>query len=159
MVLRKALIAVVAILSLLSISSAIAAEATPFAGTWVLDVGKSTGLSLPKNERRIYATSEDVNFLVTVEGVDATGEPYAYGASGDLDGRTYPMLELGKRTDGDAITWTRIDANTIDMKISSKGKTINLTRHAVSGDGKILTVSETLAGDGASSAIQVFAKQ
>ena len=70
--------------------------------------------------------------------------PFAYAATGDINGREYPVVgrDVGARVLGDAISWRRIDPLTVEMTIKKKGEVINTTRHSVSQDGKTLTVTE-----------------
>jgi len=101
------------LLSALWFAPAAAVEANPFAGTWVLNVAKSKadeGL-LPKSEIRTYAANIEGALTIVFEGVETDGMPYAYAATGDINGREYPVVgrDVGARILGDAISWRRID--------------------------------------------------
>jgi len=139
-------VVVLCLVSLLWFAPAAFAQDNPFAGTWALDVEKSKidTSPLPKSESRIYGTNVEGALTIVVEGVAADGALYAYGATGDINGRSYPVVgrDVGARILGDVISWSRIDPATVDMTIKKKGEVINTTRHSVSADGRMLTVTE-----------------
>jgi hypothetical protein len=114
-------------------------------GNWTLDAGKShvDPAHVLKSETRSYGMSQDNVVTVVVEGVDADGTPETYAATGDVDGKDYPVPDLGSRHDADAIAWTRIDSRTIDEKLKKKGALVREVRHSVSEDGATLTVTES----------------
>ena|SRR5580765_7618643 len=134
------------LLSVLSFQPAAAVETNPFAGTWVLNVSKSKADEgpLPKSEVRTYGTNIEGALTIVFEGVETDGMPYAYAATGDINGREYPVVgrDVGARVLGDAISWRRIDPSAVEMTIKKKGDVINTTRHSVSQDGKSLIVTE-----------------
>jgi len=124
-----------------------AAEGDALAGVWTLDGAKSSNASgpLPKNETRTYGIAKsDGSLTLVVEGVAAEGTPYAYGATGEINGMEYPIpgRDEGARILGDSISWRRVDPLTVEMDIKKKGGIINATRHALSEDGRTLTVTE-----------------
>lgn len=153
------------LLSALALAPVFAAESNPFAGAWVLDIARSrtTAAVLPKSETRVYGSNVEGALTVVIEGVGADGEAFAYAAAGDLNARAYPVVgrDVGARTLGDTISWTRIDSRTVEMKVLKKGQIINLTRHFLSEDSKTLTVEETLTNDQGSTAntTKVFDKR
>jgi hypothetical protein len=143
--------AVMCFVSLAWLAPAAAAESNPFVGSWVLDASRSKFDEgpVPKAETRTYAISQVAGALtIVVEGVGPDGAAYAYGASGDLDGKTYPIAgrDEGARILGDAISWKRIDPNTVEMAVKKKGDVLDTVRHSVSEDGKTLTVTENGVG-------------
>jgi hypothetical protein len=139
------------LLSALSLTGAAAADTNPLVGAWALNVAKSQidSRPLPKSETRTYAVNLEGAVTIVVEGIEADGTAYAYGATGDINGRQYPVVgrDVGARILGDTISWTRIDPTTVEMTIKKKGEVINTTRHSVSADGKTLTVTENGADD------------
>ena len=139
------------LLSALSFAPGMAAETNPFVGTWTLNVAKSKVDEgrLPQSEVRTYSTNLEGALTLIAEGIEADGTPYAYGATGDINGREYPVVgrDVGARILGDAISWRRIDPTTVEMTIKKKGAVLNTTRHSVSEDGKTLTISENGADD------------
>lgn len=140
-----------ALLSVLPMVPAMAAEANPFAGNWVMDVGESNSVNaaLPKSETRVYGSNVEGALTIVIEGIAADGAAFAYAATGDLNDRAYPVVgrDVGARTLGDTIVWSRLGPRTVEMKVLKKGDVINLTRHTLSDDGKTLTVRESLAGE------------
>lgn len=134
------------LLPALAPGAAFAADADVFAGTWKLAAAQSkaeTG-KIPKSEIRTYGVIEDGVLTLVVDGRGADGVAFAYGATGDISGKEYPVAgrDVGARILGDTISWNRIDARTVEMDIKKKGEIINATRHSVSADGKTLTVTE-----------------
>jgi hypothetical protein len=127
-------------------TSAFAADADIFVGKWTLDAAQSKAEAgaVPKSETRIYGVIEEGVLTLIVDGVGADGVPFAYGATGDITGKEYPVTDRGQgaRILGDAISWKKIDARTVEMDIKKKGEIINATRHSVSADGRTLTVTE-----------------
>lgn len=135
------------LLPFLSFGAALAADADIFKGAWKLDAAQSKAEAgaVPKSETRIYGVIEEGVLTLIVNGVGAGGTPFAYGATGDINGKDYPVTdrEQGARILGDAITWKKIDDRTVEMDVKKKGgEIINATRHSVSTDGKTLTVTE-----------------
>jgi hypothetical protein len=130
----------------ITLASAFAAEADVFAGTWKLDAAQSRAEAgaVPKSETRLYGVIQDGVLTLVVDGVGADGIAFAYGATGDITGREYPVpgRDVGARILGDAISWKKIDDRTVEMDVKKKGEIINATRHSVSADGKTLTVTE-----------------
>jgi hypothetical protein len=127
-------------------TSAFAADADIFVGKWTLDAAQSKAEAgaVPKSETRTYGVIEEGVLTLIVDGVGADGVPFAYGATGDITGKEYPVTDRGQgaRILGDAISWKKIDARTVEMDIKKKGEIINATRHSVSADGRTLTVTE-----------------
>jgi hypothetical protein len=128
-------------------SAAFAADADIFAGTWKLDAAQSRAEAgaIPKSETRTYAIIGQGVLTLVVDGVGADGMGFAYGATGDISGKEYPVTDRGQgaRILGDAISWKKVDDRTIEMDIKKKDEIINATRHSVSGDGKTLTITES----------------
>lgn len=135
-----------ALLAALTFTAAFAADADTFAGTWKLDSGQSKAEAgtVPKSETRTYAVIQGGVLTLVVDGVGADGTGFAYGATGDISGKEYPVTDRGQgaRILGDAISWKSIDDRTVEMDIKEKGAIINATRHSVSADGKTLTITE-----------------
>ena len=135
-----------ALFATISFAPAFAAEADVFAGSWKLDPAQSKAEAgtVPKSETRTYAVIQGGVLTLVVEGVGADGTGFAYGATGDISGKEYPVTDRGQgaRILGDAISWKKIDDRTVEMDIKKKGEIINATRHSVSADGKTLTITE-----------------
>ena len=134
------------LLPLLAVGSALGADADLFKGTWKLDPGQSMAEAgaIPKSETRTYAVVMGDVLTLVVDGIGADGMGFAYGATGDISGKEYPVTDRGQgaRILGDAISWKKIDDRTVEMDIKKKGEVINATRHSVSADGRTLTITE-----------------
>lgn len=130
-----------------ALAPAAKADGDTLFGTWSLDAAKSSVESGPilKSETRTYRIANTGGSLtLVVEGIEEDGTTYAYGATGDMDGKEYPIAgrDEGAHILGDRISWRRIDPDTVEMTVKKKSDVINTTRHAVSQDGKTLTVAE-----------------
>ena len=127
-------------------SAAFAADADVFTGTWKLDPDQSMAEAgaIPKSETRTYAVVMGDVLTLVVDGIGADGMGFAYGATGDITGKEYPVTDRGQgaRILGDAISWKKVDDRTVEMDIKKKGEVINATRHSVSADGRTLTITE-----------------
>jgi len=141
----SAFLATSALLTALT-SAAVAADADVFTGTWKLDPAQSKAEAgaIPKSETRTYAVVMGDVLTLVVDGIGADGMGFAYGATGDITGKEYPVTDRGQgaRILGDAISWKKVDDRTVEMDIKKKGEVINATRHSVSADGRTLTITE-----------------
>lgn len=113
-------------------------------GTWKLNVDKSVAEPGPlvQSEVRFYEAAGADDLKLFVQGIDATGAAYSYGAVGRIDGTDCPMAGSGTRNGADSTAWTRIDSNTFDSTVKKAGNVVNLVRLEVSKDGKVLTLRE-----------------
>jgi hypothetical protein len=113
-------------------------------GTWRLNVDKSMAEPGPlvRSESRVYETIASDGLRLRVQGVDASGNAYSYGATGRMDGSDCPLTGTGTRNGADSTSWKRIDAQTVDSKVKKAGEIVNHVMLEVSNDGKILTLRE-----------------
>ena len=120
------------------------AESNPLLGTWPLNVAESSidYAPLPRDERRTYRAAPNDGMIFSVEGTDGAGVPYAYGSSAAVDGREYPMAGTGTRNGGDAVSWTLVDARTVQAVVKRLGDVVNRVQLSVSNDGTVLTITE-----------------
>src|SRR5579859_3888393 len=74
-------------------------------GTWRLNPAKSRVEPgrLPRQEVRIYEASGVTGVKLSLEGIDANGNRYAYGYVAGLDGKDYPLTGTGTRNGGDTV--------------------------------------------------------
>jgi hypothetical protein len=91
---------------------------------------------------RSYSVATGDNVRLTVEGIDASGNRFAYGYIARFDGKDYPMTGTGTRNGGDTVAIRRIDTFTVDASVKKDGVVVNRARLAVSRDVKSLTISE-----------------
>jgi len=109
-------------------------------GTWTLNEAKShLAKGAPKNTTVVYEMAGDQT-KVTVDGVDAAGNPTHSEWTGKFDGKPYPVT-------GDPLaetrTYRRINSRTLTLTHKKDGK-ISLTgRIVVAANGKTRTVTTT----------------
>jgi hypothetical protein len=113
-------------------------------GTWQLNVDKSMAEPGPlvRSESRVYEATANDGFRLRVQGVDASGNAYSYGAAGWMDGTDCPLTGTGTRNGADSTSWIRVDAHTVDSKVKKAGEIVNHVVLEVSNDGKVLTLRE-----------------
>jgi len=139
---------------------AIAADATDAAaGTWKLDVAKSTyhGIPAPKSEVRTYESTAD-GMKLTTKVESASGEQRGTETTYKYDGKDYPIS--GSKL-FDTVAVSRVDSHTSKSVLKKGGKEVGHFTRVVSHDGKTLTTTTKVTGpDGkAISERQVYTKQ
>ena len=124
-----------------SASSIQAQPKDPVLGTWVLNVGKSkfSPGPAPKSQTRTYVVAGD-KIAATFDGVGADGKAMKVDFTALADGKDYPYK--GDPT-ADAISFHRIDANTVDASVKKGGKEVHHAKRVISKDGKTMTVTMT----------------
>jgi hypothetical protein len=117
----------------------------PLIGTWKLNLEKSTSIGIPLNRSgTITSIAEGQNFIDTVEGIDAQGQPYKAVYQHTYDGMPHPTTG---NANYDATTYTRI-GNTINGVRFKQGKTVEVTQLVIV-PGKTLTgTNEGIAANG-----------
>jgi outer membrane protein assembly factor BamE (lipoprotein component of BamABCDE complex) len=109
-------------------------------GTWKLDEAKSKiAAGGGKNETVVYAMDGD-NVKVTVDGVDAKGNPTHSEWTGKYDGKDYPVTG---DPDIDMRSYRRVNAHTLSITQKKEGKVTSTIRIVVAADGKSRTVTNT----------------
>jgi len=113
-------------------------------GTWKLNVDKSMAEPGPlvQSEVRTYEAAGDNDLKLFVQGFDASGAAYSYGAIGRIDGTDCSLAGSETRNGAESTSWTRIDSNTFDSTVKKAGNVANLVRLEVSKDGTLLTLRE-----------------
>ena len=133
-------------------------QSNPFVGTWKLNLAQSkfNPGPAPRSQTRTWAADGKV----TVEGVNPAGAPVAYSYTITGDGKSYPTTGAVPNS-ADALSSTRIDANTIEAHFTRGGKAADTTRFAVSKDSKVLTITAkgTLPDGKALDDLLVYEKQ
>jgi len=110
-------------------------------GVWKLNVAKSKsqGGPLPKsNTIRIEDLSPGIK--VVNDWVNSVDIPSHSEFSAKFDGKEVPVAGLPP---GSTVSLNRIDARRLDVVQKSAGVTLS-ARYAVAGDGKTLTVTQTI---------------
>ncbi|HVC00555.1 MAG TPA: hypothetical protein VNJ12_14645 [Candidatus Dormibacteraeota bacterium] len=136
---RRVAVLAVMFLALAAVNVVLAqAQTNPFAGTWKLDVAKSTFKPgpAPKSEMRMWKSSG----RVSVTGFHANGKPISYGYIMQPDGKQHATF--GAIPNGaNGVFSQRTNANTIVAKFIRHGKQIETTTFTVSQDGKMMTMT------------------
>ena len=132
-------------------------------GTWKLNVEQSMAEPGPlvQSESRAYEATADGGLKFFVQGIDASGTAYSYGATGRIDGRDCPLTGTGTRNGADSTSWMRIDSHTIDSSVKKAGAVVNQVQLKVSKDGKVLTLRErgTNSSGAATRGVRTYDKQ
>jgi len=121
----------------------LAADANPNMGTWKLNEAKSKfPAGATKNTTVVYSAGPNDMVKVTVDGVDKDGKAVHNEWTGKFDGKDYPVTG---DANADARSYTKVDANTIDLAVKKGGKVTVSGKIVVSADGKSRTVTTTAA--------------
>ena len=122
--------------SFLNAAAAVAAD--PQIGTWKLNEAKSKfGPGAPKNHTVIYESAGD-EVKVTVDGVDAKGQPLHHVWTGKFDGNDYAVT--GNPAE-DTRSYKRVNEHTLTFEQKKGGKVVLTGRVVVTADGKSRTVT------------------
>jgi len=120
--------------------AALAFAQNPVMGAWKLNEAKSNfPAGAPKNTMVVYEAVGD-KIQVTIDGVEAEGEPTHSTWVGKFDGKDYPLTGDPSAT---TRSYTAIDDHTLDLVNKKNGNTGLKARITVSADGKSRTVSVT----------------
>jgi hypothetical protein len=137
----------------LSVSSTAQAP-DPFAGTWKLDVAKSTYKPGPApTSVTVVIEAAGKGLKVAVDGVDGEGKPIKWGYSSMRDGKPVPVTGNAMY---DAAAVTQTSPNDVSIDYTKGGKPVVSAKAVVSKDGKGMTV--TYSGKDISN-VGVFTKQ
>ena len=128
-------------------------------GTWKLNEAKSKfSPGAQKNSTVTYSDAPNGMTKVVVDGVDKDGKPSHNEWTGKFDGKDYPVTGDPAY---DSRSYTRVDANTLDMTVKKAGKVVGSGKIVVSADGKSRTVTTkgANAGDSQFNNTAVYDKQ
>jgi hypothetical protein len=107
-------------------------------GTWKLNEAKSKlSPGMGKNTTVVYAAAGN-SVKITVDGVDAAGNPAHNEWTGKFDGKEYPVT--GDPA-SDMRVYKRVNDHTLALTIKQGGKVTQTIRIVVSADGKSRTVT------------------
>jgi hypothetical protein len=156
---RKRLFPVFAIIVLALLAGGLAnAQSDPFVATWKLNVEKSKYEPgpAPKSQTRTW----DASGKVTVQGIDASGNPREYGYVVTNDGKGAPTTGAIPSGADTAVT-KRVSERKIQATFTKGGKTVESTEFTVSPDGKAMTIDAkgTLANGKEFSTVSIWEKQ
>ena len=126
--------------AVLAIGSGTALAADAVAGTWKLNLAKSTFSPgpAPKSQSRTYVESAQ-GMTVTVKTTAADGKESTSTILFKDDGKSYPATG---NPDFDAISAKRVDALTLHSTQTKAGATVGTAVRTVSKDGKTLTFKQ-----------------
>ncbi|MGB8522033.1 MAG: hypothetical protein WCD43_03615 [Candidatus Acidiferrales bacterium] len=119
-------------------------QASPFLGTWKMNVGKSkvTGIPMPKSLTREVVTQEG-GTKFSYKGVTANGKPIDYSFVTNYDGKDSPITGTGALAGADSIAIKRIGSYKAEAILKRGGKEIGKSTSEVSRDGKVSTITGT----------------
>lgn len=118
--------------------------ADPNMGTWKLNDAKSKfAPGTGKNTMVVYAPAAGDMVTVTVDGVDKDGKAVHNTWTGKFDGKDYPVTGEAAY---DARSYTKVDANTMDLTVKKAGKPVVNGRIVIAADGKSRTLTTNPAG-------------
>jgi hypothetical protein len=113
-------------------------------GTWKLNEAKSKfPAGAPKNTTVTYEAAPEDMIKVTVEGVDAAGQPTHSEWTGKFDGKDYPVTG---DPNADARSYKVVNDHTMDFANKKGGKATVTGKIVVSADGKSRTVTTKATG-------------
>jgi hypothetical protein len=137
---RRETLVILSIVALILALATVALAADPNVGTWKLNVAKSNFNPGPAPKSLIQTiTALDNGIKVVTDSVNAEGKAFHIENSSIYDGKDYPIT--GNPT-ADAVSVTRVDANTSDWAAKMKGKVVGSpSRAVVSKDGKTRTLT------------------
>jgi hypothetical protein len=126
--------------AILAIGTGAALAADPVAGTWKLNLAKSTFSPgpAPKSQTRSYAESAQGMTLI-VKTTAADGKESTTTLNFKADGKPYPITG---NPDFDMVSVTRVDALTVHSTQTKAGTTVGAGVRKVSKDGKTLTFAQ-----------------
>ena len=122
--------------------TAVAIAADNNVGTWRLNLAKSNyspGPAPKSQTLKIEAWGDD-GVTYAADGVGADGKPTHTEFQAKYDGKDYSFTG---NPDADKLSYKRIDANTLEVTTTLKGKNTTAVKVVVSGDGKTRTVTQT----------------
>ena len=138
-----AVVAFVAAL-IVALPLAIAAQGSPFAGTWKLNVAKSKYGSgaAPKSSTITTKVNADGTITQSWDTVPATGAPLKYELTFKADGKDYTYK--GGNPAADSAAYKSVDPRSWDVTAKKGGKVVITTHTVLSADGKTRTATQTV---------------
>jgi hypothetical protein len=120
-------------------SSAFAQLPKGLAGTWKLNVAKSTYSPgpAPKSMTIVYTPAGE-SMKITVELVPATGAAQKWETTGAYDGKDHPITGNPR---ADTISMKRVNDTTGESTFKKAGKVTAVNTRVLSADGKTLTIT------------------
>jgi hypothetical protein len=148
-----------ALVGVIDVPMAAAADADPVVGTWQLNPGKSIFKSGPTitSQTRTYSQSGD-EITLDMKSVSAGGKETNSHTTYHFDGKSYPVTG---NPDYDSITGKKLNSHMAQFTLKKGDKVIGHSTRTVSKDGKKLTarVHQTSANGDKIDNVLVFDKQ
>ena len=121
-------------------STAFAQMPKGMAGTWKLNVAKSTFSPgpAPKSMTIVYTPAAGDTLAIAVEVVPATGAAQKWEMTAAYDGKEHPVTG---NPDADTISMKRVNDTTGESTFKKGGKVMAVNTRVLSADGKTLTIS------------------
>jgi hypothetical protein len=139
---RVRVVCIVVAAATAAVSFAVAQSKDPLVGTWVLNAAKSTYSPgpAPKSATTVIEAAGS-GYRFTVKQMPPTGAALEWSFTTALDGK--PVKITGNNPNADMVTYTRIDARTLESVNTRNGKETTRQRLVVSADGKTRTITTT----------------
>jgi hypothetical protein len=120
-----------------------AQSGNPWVGSWRLNVQKSTYSPgpPPKSQTRTYEDRGEAGMLITLQGVNAQGNPTLQQMAFKVDGKEYPLAQLNA-TALSTVAQRRIDSHTVELTFRVGGKITTTATEAISKAGKTMTFTQ-----------------
>ena len=117
------------------------AQSAPEVGTWKLNVAQSKFDPGPATKSSTVTFSTAGQGVKTVvDGIGPEGAKVHWEYTANFDGKPYPVTG---NADGDMVTVKRVNASTVEIAYTLKGKATMLVRRTLSANGKVLTITQT----------------
>jgi len=123
----------------LALSLSLFAAENPFSGTWRLNLSKSKMTPPPKGEI-VRVDADDNGIKVTDDVTEVEGRLNEVNYEAKFDGKDYPAKGTH---DFDAVSFHRVNSNTLKAKTKKAGKVVGHYTFVVSEDGKTTTLNYT----------------
>jgi len=122
----------------------LAADNDPFAGTWNLNVQKSTYSGTPKpKELTLTVTDQDNNRLLALNGTEADGSPIKAEITEPMNGGPIEMTGALPNHAWDSATLKVISPTAHEMIYSKDGKQVGIRHITLSRDHQTMTARFT----------------
>jgi hypothetical protein len=140
---QTCLFAVVALaLVVVLAGTTLAQSSNSMIGTWTINLAKSKYIAGKAPQSAAFTVeAAGAGFKVKVDSVSADGTVALWAYSANYDGKDNPIT--GNCLYGDVVAATRIDANTTRYVYKKGGRVTVTQTHAVSGEGKMDTITGT----------------
>jgi hypothetical protein len=117
------------------------AQSDPFPVLWQLNLAKSKySPDAPPKSGTVYTQAEGQNHKLAFVGIDAQGNPTSGAVMWTYDGMFLPVT---RNPNYDAVTYTRVNAYTLNNSRTKAGKAVQTQTVVLSPDGKTATATVT----------------